>query len=118
MNASCPTCACGGLGTCPACRRIRAVVAAEATPPARPRGGFGPATGVRSLTAADLCPDMHLRGLVLREVAGELVAEIPVVKRARRRCRRGRVRRIDVTWTNGCRCCYAPGARLEVLEAA
>lgn len=34
MNATCERCTCGGLGTCPACRRIVAVVAAESASPA------------------------------------------------------------------------------------
>ncbi len=53
MNATCPACTCAGLGTCPACQRISAVVAAESAAPRRPRDGFGPATATDFLAASD-----------------------------------------------------------------
>lgn len=70
------------------------------------------------MTADQLTAGMHLHGLVVRDVGGVYVEEVPVVYRARRRCRCGTVRRIDVTWSTGGSCRYQPGDRVDVLEVA
>ncbi len=69
------------------------------------------------MTAAELTPGIHLRGLILREVDGVLVEDIPVVHRARRRSRDHRAYSVHVTYDSGHHGRYDPNAHLDVLEA-